>query len=145
MLQVWWGDLCLAWNIDEPGTLTARQTGLLNRESMQPGDGMFLIPCVSIHTVGMRFPIDVLFLSVSARELVDSAGNLLLFPRYHCHVVSVHWNVQPGMQMLRPPLSKNWRRNAMSCLELPGGMLQQLGGGPGPGEQITFLRLPEAA
>jgi len=39
-----------------------RLKGLLGRKSLQEGEGLLLRPCKGIHTIGMRFPIDVLFL-----------------------------------------------------------------------------------
>lgn len=43
-------------------TSRERRRGLLKTESMQPGEGLWIAPCEAIHTVGMRWPIDVLFL-----------------------------------------------------------------------------------
>ena len=45
-----------------------RLCGLVGRESV-PGDGLLLDPCSSIHTFGMRFPIDVVFLDAGRRIL----------------------------------------------------------------------------
>lgn len=39
-----------------------RARGLLGRSGLAPGRGLWLAPCRAIHTVGMRFPIDVVFL-----------------------------------------------------------------------------------
>ncbi len=39
----------------------ARMRGLLGRSRLDPGEGILLRPCSSIHTLFMRFPIDVLF------------------------------------------------------------------------------------
>jgi protein-S-isoprenylcysteine O-methyltransferase Ste14/uncharacterized membrane protein (UPF0127 family) len=36
--------------------------GLLGRDSLPAGEGLLLDPCRAIHTVGMRFPIDAVFL-----------------------------------------------------------------------------------
>ena len=43
------------------GPLT-RARGLLGRSGLEPGRALWLAPCRSIHTVGMRFAIDVVFL-----------------------------------------------------------------------------------
>jgi uncharacterized membrane protein (UPF0127 family) len=40
----------------------SRLKGLLGRKSLPQGEGLLLRPCKGIHTFGMRFPIDVLFL-----------------------------------------------------------------------------------
>ena len=38
-----------------------RRRGLLGRDSLDPSAAMILAPCFSVHTVFMRFPIDVAF------------------------------------------------------------------------------------
>lgn len=40
----------------------ARMMGLLPRQGLEPGEGMIFPHCHAIHTFGMRFPIDVVFL-----------------------------------------------------------------------------------
>ncbi len=39
-----------------------RLIGLLTHNNMQQGEGLWLRPCQSIHTLGMKFSIDVVFL-----------------------------------------------------------------------------------
>jgi uncharacterized membrane protein (UPF0127 family) len=39
-----------------------RKTGLLKHDRLESGEGLWITPCEGIHTVGMKFPIDVLFL-----------------------------------------------------------------------------------
>ncbi len=39
-----------------------RMKGLLGRERLEQGRSLWIRPCKSIHTIGMKFPIDVLFL-----------------------------------------------------------------------------------
>jgi hypothetical protein len=43
-------------------TVLKRMVGLLNRGRLDKGEGLLLDRCYGIHTFGMRFPIDVLFL-----------------------------------------------------------------------------------
>ncbi len=45
----------------------ARLRGLLGRPPLQPGQGLLLRGEKAIHTVGMGYPIDVLFLDRSGR------------------------------------------------------------------------------
>ncbi|MBT3191785.1 MAG: DUF192 domain-containing protein [Verrucomicrobia bacterium] len=40
----------------------SRMRGLLGRSGLPEGTGMLLDPCSSIHTIGMRFSLDVIFL-----------------------------------------------------------------------------------
>jgi hypothetical protein len=39
-----------------------RKVGLLKHHSLEPGEGLWITPCEGIHTVGMKFAIDVVFL-----------------------------------------------------------------------------------
>ena len=50
-------------------TARERARGLLGRSSLPAGQAMWLAPCRSIHTIGMRFAIDVAFLDRDARVL----------------------------------------------------------------------------
>ena len=43
-------------------TVLKRMVGLLNRGKLEKGEGLLLDRCHGIHTFGMRFSIDVLFL-----------------------------------------------------------------------------------
>jgi uncharacterized membrane protein (UPF0127 family) len=40
---------------------TARRRGLLGRDGLAQSSAMLLAPCGAVHTIGMRFPIDVVF------------------------------------------------------------------------------------
>ncbi len=40
----------------------SRIVGLLGERELLPGDGLLIIPSQGVHTVGMLFPIDVVFL-----------------------------------------------------------------------------------
>lgn len=50
-------------------TVWKRMVGLLNRRRLEPGEGLLIDRCYGIHTFGMRFPIDVLFLDQDLRVL----------------------------------------------------------------------------
>ena len=43
-------------------TSAKRRTGLLKHERLNPGEGLWIIPCESVHTFFMKFPIDLLYL-----------------------------------------------------------------------------------
>lgn len=51
-----------------------RRRGLLGRSSLPDGEGLWIIPCESVHTIGMQFSIDVLFLSRDKRVLKIRPG-----------------------------------------------------------------------
>jgi hypothetical protein len=50
-------------------SIPARTMGLLNRSSLETGEGLLIRPCSSVHCFFMRFPIDVLFLDKENRVL----------------------------------------------------------------------------
>jgi protein-S-isoprenylcysteine O-methyltransferase Ste14/uncharacterized membrane protein (UPF0127 family) len=50
------------------GALT-RLTGLLGTSRPDPGTALYLSPCTGVHTFGMRYPIDVIFLDGGGRVL----------------------------------------------------------------------------
>lgn len=54
----------------------SRSVGLLNRVSMDKGEGLLIKPCNSIHTFFMKFPIDVVFLDKSSK-VVKIVSNLM--------------------------------------------------------------------
>ncbi len=83
-------------------SIPARSVGLLNRSSLEEGEGLLIRPCSSVHCFFMRFPIDVLFL--------DKEGRVL---------------------KMYTPL-KQWRatsivRGAKQTLELPAGTVARTG------------------
>jgi uncharacterized membrane protein (UPF0127 family) len=77
-------------------TSKTRKIGLLKHTSLEPGEGLWIAPCEAVHTIGMKFVIDVLFLDKKRRVL----------------------KIRSDMQ--------RWRMaaclRAHSVLELPGGM-----------------------
>lgn len=48
-------------------TSETRRTGLLRHTALEPGDGLWIVPCEAVHTFGMKFEIDVLYLSKTKR------------------------------------------------------------------------------
>jgi uncharacterized protein len=43
-------------------TFLSRLVGLLGTAAIAEGEGLWIVPCRSVHTLGMRYPIDVAFL-----------------------------------------------------------------------------------
>lgn len=43
-------------------TARKRRTGLLKHERLEPGEGLWIVPCESVHTFFMKFPIDLVYL-----------------------------------------------------------------------------------
>jgi uncharacterized membrane protein (UPF0127 family) len=44
-----------------------RNKGLLGREGLSSGEGLWIIPCEAVHTFWMRFPIDLVYLDSKKR------------------------------------------------------------------------------
>ena len=80
----------------------ARARGYLGRKQPDRFQGILLVPCRSIHMMGVRFPLDVVFLSHELR------------------VLSLHHEVQPGLRTRSHP-------EANSTLELRAGRLVETG------------------
>ena len=59
----------VAHSVVRATTCRARLTGLLGRTSIGPGRALVLEPARQVHTVGMRFPIDVVFCDRELRVL----------------------------------------------------------------------------
>lgn len=58
--------LACVWHADR---WHLRLRGLLFRAQLQPGQGLLITPCASVHTMGMGYPLDLLFLDRHGRAL----------------------------------------------------------------------------
>jgi uncharacterized membrane protein (UPF0127 family) len=94
-------------------TSATRRTGLLKHSKLDPGDGLWIAPSEGVHTFGMKFPIDVVFLTKSKKIL----------------------KVRPNMVRARIALSLR----AHSVLELPAGTLESTG--TLAGDQLVFEKV----
>lgn len=52
----------LATKIRKADTFLTRLLGLLRRKRLAPEEALWLVPGKAVHTVGMKFPIDVIFI-----------------------------------------------------------------------------------
>jgi hypothetical protein len=93
-----------------------RNKGLLGRERLSPGEGLWICPCEAVHTFWMRFPIDLVYLDRKNRI------------RKLCGEV--------------PP----WRLSACfwahSVLELPSGTIRNTQTEPGDTLEFSNASLP---
>ena len=53
----------LATKVRKADNFMTRLVGLLKRRNLGPEEALWLMPSKGIHTIGMKFPIDVLFLT----------------------------------------------------------------------------------
>lgn len=105
------GDRCLVeqvWHAANPWT---RLRGLLGRPPLGQGEGLLIEPCASVHTFGMRYSIDLVFLDKDD------------------HIVDMHEDVAPWR-------TRKARTRARKTLELPAGTLASLS--PVLGERLTW-------
>ena len=102
----------LANSADLADTSEKRRTGLLKHTELKAGEGLWIVPCESVHSFFMKFTIDVLYLDRNKK-----------------------------VRGMRPNM-KPWRVSAClpahSVLELPAGTLEQTG--TQRGDQMAFDR-----
>ncbi len=55
--------------IEIADTSKKRRTGLLKYTGLTEGQGLWIVPCEAVHTFGMKFAIDVLFLNKKRKVL----------------------------------------------------------------------------
>jgi len=89
----------VATRVQRADDAASRSKGLLGRRSMEADEGLWIVPCPMIHTLFMKFPIDVVFLDRALR------------------VVRV-------IEDIRPWRVSPWVFSAHSVLELKGGILK---------------------
>ena len=59
----------LAETADIADTSAKRRTGLLRHQSLPAGSGLWIVPCEAVHTFGMKFAIDVVYLNKRRKVL----------------------------------------------------------------------------
>jgi hypothetical protein len=64
----------IAPSVEVADTPKARRKGLLSRAPLASGEGLWIAPCEAIHTFGMSYPIDLVFIDKRYRvvKLVQS-------------------------------------------------------------------------
>ena len=63
------GECVIAADVNHANGFFGRLRGLMYKKSMPKGEALLIDRCNSIHTFGMRFSIDVLFLDPAGRIL----------------------------------------------------------------------------
>ena len=90
----------LATKVRKADNFFTRLVGLLKRTNLGPEEALWLMPSRGIHTIGMKFPIDVVFLNKS-HNVVGLMSGLAPY-----RVSAVHFN-------------------GYSVLELPNGTIKK--------------------
>ena len=57
----------LAARVDIADSSATRRKGLLGRDRLAADEGLWIVPCGGIHTIGMRFPVDLVYLDRGLR------------------------------------------------------------------------------
>lgn len=55
--------------VELAGQGRSRRKGLLGRDRLEGGEGLWIVPCEAVHTFWMRFPIDLVYLDRKHRVL----------------------------------------------------------------------------
>jgi uncharacterized protein len=66
----------VATKVEIAESRSARRRGLLGRAGLVDGAALVLTPCCAVHTIGMKFPIDVVFVDSRGmvRKIVRALG-----------------------------------------------------------------------
>ena len=104
-------EIVLGDKVRTASTFLSRLVGLLGTAAIADGEGLWIVPCRSVHTLGMRYPIDVAFL--------DARGI----------VVGI-------LEGLPPNRVGRVFRDARGALELRSGILAATG--TAPGDRLEF-------
>ena len=98
--SLWCAERMIARRVLRADTYSSRARGLALRSSMAPDEALVLEPARQIHTVGMRFDLDVVFCDKD-------------------------WTVVHIVRGMRPFRVSRWVRRARRVVELPGGSLPE--------------------
>jgi len=113
-------------------TSIRRLRGLLGRWSLRSDDGLWVMPSKAIHTIGLFFPIDVVYLDGSCRvvHLIEHLKPFRIAPiRMHCESVlelptrsiySSNTQVGDKLLILTPKQMKTyWEKQRITSQVLP--------------------------
>lgn len=88
-------DTTLATCMDVADNGSARNRGLLGREGLVPGEGLWIIPCQAVHTFWMRFSIDLIYLD-SKKRIRKLVSNVPAWRLSGCLVAHSVLELPPG-------------------------------------------------
>ena len=103
----------LGESVEVADTSEKRRAGLLKHARLDPGSGLWIVPCESVHTFFMKFPIDLIYLDKHRKV------------RKVRHAVPA-WRLSACL-------------SAHSILELPAGTAEK--SGTLPGDELSFEKL----
>ena len=79
----------IAEHVEVADTRATRRRGLLGRDGLEPSTALLLLPSFSIHTMFMRFPIDVVFVNREGAvvRIVTNMGPWKMATAWRAHAV----------------------------------------------------------
>jgi len=101
--------------VDVADTSEKRRTGLLKHTGLEPGEGLWIKPCESVHTFFMKFAIDLVY--IDKKQKVRKARKAV------------------------PPWRLSACLSAHSILELPAGTIERTG--TQAGDELSIEKLSE--
>ena len=102
----------LATHVRVANSSAARRRGLLDAKTLEPGAGLWIVPCEAIHTFGMKVRLDIIFLdkNLKVRKIAPNVGPRRLSICLRAHSVlelaagaAARSGTQPGDQLTRQP------------------------------------------
>ena len=99
--------------VDVADSSQKRRTGLLKHTGLEEGEGLWILPCESVHTFFMKFAIDLVYM--------DKKNKV----RKVCRAV--------------PPWRLSACLSAHSIIELPAGTIERTG--TQPGDELSIEKL----
>ena len=102
----------IAANVMAATSILKRMNGLLGMDTLAKGEALLIKPCKGIHTIGMKFVIDVIFL--------DKDNNIIAMKKY-----------------MKPNCFTPIYLRAVSALELPAGTIDSTS--MNIGDRIKFI------
>ena len=94
-------------------TSRKRNVGLLRHTGLEPGEGLWIVPCESVHTFFMKFAIDLVY--IDRKQKVRKVRRAV------------------------PPWRLSACLTAHSILEFPAGTIERTG--TQPGDELTIEKL----
>jgi len=107
--------ISLAEHAEVADTSAKRRAGLLKHNRLEPGAGLWIVPCEGIHMFGMKFSIDAVFLN-RERRVVKVCPNM------------GKWSIAMSLR-------------AHSVLELPAGAAAETGTAVGDQLEVERIQL----
>src|SRR6266498_916261 len=98
---------CLAENVRIARTHWSRLRGLVgtDRSAFQPGQALWIVPCRGVHTLAMRFPLDLIYLSQFNRS-EEHTSELQSRPHLVCRLLLEKKKKKTYVHLLNTKLDK---------------------------------------